>query len=308
MFKNERHIVEEKPSSNKRANTDTDSKGMPFSAYGSRHSPTLSDIENNSLKAEGMRLARKGDFKEALATWQELLELYPHDSSVHELCAQALLELNEPWQAIHAAQRAAHAEPDNVDAYVTLGRAQLNIGDKRLAAKTLVTAMNLDRSNSSNQTDMHQAREYLRNPLDPCQTEENFNFTGPPESKNKRIAINSCTLSRDRLAHERLFGAKHDNKHHKSNNDKSNGWTDECRQEKICDHELEDDEYVKKVGKTQNGLYKYDSQSNNIVNQYKNQQCMSKRQELVTRSQRGLRGAHMFNLNEQVENVRIQES
>mmetsp|Transcript_39197 Transcript_39197/g.54421 ORF Transcript_39197/g.54421 Transcript_39197/m.54421 type:complete len:311 (-) Transcript_39197:258-1190(-) len=303
MFKSKRKMNEETCTPDRNIEADFGFTDDKISKSDSDPRSTLRSNQIKSFKAEGIILAEKGKFKEALAKWQHLLEYNPVDSSVHELCAQALLELNEPWQAIHAAQRAARSEPNNVDAYVTLGRAQLHLGDKRLAAKSLVTAMNLDRTHSPDHTDMHQARKYLHDPNDPCQVE--VNLANVPNSKNMRISTGSHTSSRNRLAYDRLFNVDTDSKHQKSNDYKSSEWPEkECRQDEQRSYEWSGSKKVTEQGE---GSNKSEWDANNGKQEMKPCGDTKYNDEPMKKNQREFRGPLMFNLNEQVEKVCIEE-
>ncbi|KAG9160324.1 hypothetical protein Leryth_022653 [Lithospermum erythrorhizon] len=105
------------------------------------------------FEEQGNKLAEDGEFQEALVKWEAALNLRPERAVLHEQKAQVLLELGEAWKALCAATRATllfhfcivfytKFQLDNlhnhypvaittlwVEAWITLGRAQLNFGE-----------------------------------------------------------------------------------------------------------------------------------------------------------------------------------
>jgi len=55
--------------------------------------------------------------------------LAPDNAILHEQKAQVLLEVGDAWHALTAATRATELDPLWPEAWVTLGRAQLNFGE-----------------------------------------------------------------------------------------------------------------------------------------------------------------------------------
>uniref|UniRef100_A0A2P2LF63 Uncharacterized protein n=1 Tax=Rhizophora mucronata TaxID=61149 RepID=A0A2P2LF63_RHIMU len=82
-----------------------------------------------SFQSQGNKLAEDGKYREALGKWEAALNLMPESVVVHEQKAQVLLELGDAWGALKAATRATALEPSWAEAWVTLGRAQLNFGE-----------------------------------------------------------------------------------------------------------------------------------------------------------------------------------
>lgn len=81
------------------------------------------------MKVEGSQRAEHGHWDIALSLWNRALALTPEDGILHELRSQALYELEEAWDAVQAATRAAELLPRSADVLVTLARAQLNLGE-----------------------------------------------------------------------------------------------------------------------------------------------------------------------------------
>ncbi|XP_016553829.1 tetratricopeptide repeat protein 33 isoform X2 [Capsicum annuum] len=94
-----------------------------------------------SFQEQGNKLAEEGKYREALGKWESALLLMPDRAILHEQKAQILLELGETWKALKAATRATELEPSWDEAWVTLGRAQLNYGEPDSAIESLDRAL-----------------------------------------------------------------------------------------------------------------------------------------------------------------------
>ncbi|XP_060198365.1 uncharacterized protein LOC132627187 [Lycium barbarum] len=94
-----------------------------------------------SFQQLGNKLAEEGKYSEALGKWESALLLMPDRAILHEQKAQILLELGETWKALKAATRATELEPSWGEAWVTLGRAQLNYGEPDSAIESLDRAL-----------------------------------------------------------------------------------------------------------------------------------------------------------------------
>lgn len=90
---------------------------------------------------QGNKLAGDGKFSEALGKWEAALTLMPERAVLHEQKAQVLLELGEAWSALKAATRATELEPTWAEAWITLGRAQLNFGEPDSAIESFDRAL-----------------------------------------------------------------------------------------------------------------------------------------------------------------------
>ena len=98
-----------------------------------------------ALRSEGNALAERGEFTRALNRWDSALRLVPHagapgasaavvmlTATLHELRAQALMAVDEgreTFRAVQSAHEATRLAPSWADAWLTLGRAQLNLGE-----------------------------------------------------------------------------------------------------------------------------------------------------------------------------------
>ncbi|XP_022141714.1 tetratricopeptide repeat protein 33 isoform X1 [Momordica charantia] len=94
-----------------------------------------------SFQAQGDRLAEDGKFREALGKWENALTLMPGNAVLHEQKAQVLLEVGEAWGALKAASRATDLDPSWAEAWITLGRAQLNFGEPDSAIESFDRAL-----------------------------------------------------------------------------------------------------------------------------------------------------------------------
>ncbi|XP_020236135.1 tetratricopeptide repeat protein 33 [Cajanus cajan] len=97
----------------------------------------------NEFRAQGDKLAMDGKYREALGKWEAALALTPDVPVLHEQKAQVLLEIGDAWNAVKAATRATELEPSWAEAWVTLGRAQLNFGEPDNAIESFDRALAL---------------------------------------------------------------------------------------------------------------------------------------------------------------------
>ncbi|KAM7518800.1 hypothetical protein LguiB_017762 [Lonicera macranthoides] len=94
-----------------------------------------------SFRNQGNKLAEDGKYREALGKWEAALTLMPDRAVLHEQKAQVLLEIGDAWSALKAATRATELEPSWSEAWVTLGRAQLNFGEPDSAIESFDRAL-----------------------------------------------------------------------------------------------------------------------------------------------------------------------
>ncbi|XP_021284483.1 tetratricopeptide repeat protein 33 isoform X1 [Herrania umbratica] len=94
-----------------------------------------------SFHAQGNMLAEDGKYREALGKWEAALNLMPENAVLHEQKAQILLEIGDAWSALKAATRATQLEPSWAEAWITLGRAQLNFGEPDSAIESFDRAL-----------------------------------------------------------------------------------------------------------------------------------------------------------------------
>ncbi|KAJ9560321.1 hypothetical protein OSB04_005481 [Centaurea solstitialis] len=94
-----------------------------------------------SFQDQGNKLAEVGKYREALGKWESAITLTPDRATLHEEKAQVLLEIGETWKSLMAATRATQLEPSWAEAWVTLGRAQLNYGEPDSAIESFDRAL-----------------------------------------------------------------------------------------------------------------------------------------------------------------------
>jgi len=96
--------------------------------------------DEGGLKTRGEKLAEQGQLEQALSCWSAALALNPQDFEIYEMQAQVLLELKEDFKAIKAAEKCVLLAPNFVYGYLTLGRAQINLGELEMALETFKKA------------------------------------------------------------------------------------------------------------------------------------------------------------------------
>ncbi|KAK3158179.1 hypothetical protein QOZ80_2AG0133860 [Eleusine coracana subsp. coracana] len=110
--------------------SDSDEAGKEERAEKNPNSPGTEPADiTGSLQRQGNKLAEEGKFHEALGKWETALTLTPDNTILHEQKAQVLLEVGDAWRALTSASRATKLDPLWPEAWVTLGRAQLNFGE-----------------------------------------------------------------------------------------------------------------------------------------------------------------------------------
>ncbi|KAK9167289.1 hypothetical protein Scep_002480 [Stephania cephalantha] len=128
----------------------------------SSSSPPQSDelrLFADSFQSQGTKFAEEGRFQEALGKWEAALTIMPERAILHEQKAQVLLEIGDTWNALKAATRATELEPTWAEAWITLGRAQLNFGEPDAAIesfdRTLVIKPDCEEVKDDRQTALH---------------------------------------------------------------------------------------------------------------------------------------------------------
>uniref|UniRef100_A0A7N0TPL6 Tetratricopeptide repeat protein 33 n=1 Tax=Kalanchoe fedtschenkoi TaxID=63787 RepID=A0A7N0TPL6_KALFE len=96
---------------------------------------------SDDFQAQGNKLAEDGKYYEALAKWETALNLTPEKAILHEQKAQVLLEIGDAWKALKAATRATELDPSWAEAWITLGRTQLNFGEPDNAIQSFNRAL-----------------------------------------------------------------------------------------------------------------------------------------------------------------------
>ncbi|CAF97109.1 unnamed protein product [Tetraodon nigroviridis] len=99
--------------------------------------------QSRRLKEEGSQLAEQGRHWEAIRKWEEAIHLTPDNPVLYEMKSQVLSMLQEVFPAVEAAEMAVKLDPLWWEAWQTLGRAQLNLGEVDLAARSFQVAVHL---------------------------------------------------------------------------------------------------------------------------------------------------------------------
>ncbi|KAH0684764.1 hypothetical protein KY289_022516 [Solanum tuberosum] len=126
------------------------------------------DDDNDTIKLvescqqQGNKLVEEGKYREALGKWESALLLMPDRAILHEQKAQILLELGETWKALQAATRATELEPSWGEAWVTLGRAQLNYGEPDSAIESLDRALAIKPDSAEARNDRQAALHHIQ--------------------------------------------------------------------------------------------------------------------------------------------------
>jgi len=96
------------------------------------------------LRREGATLAEAERHWEAIQKWDEALLFTPADHRLHEMKAQVYMSLCEVYPAVVSARRAVALNPNWWIAHQTLGRANLGIGEVKLALGCFSRALHLN--------------------------------------------------------------------------------------------------------------------------------------------------------------------
>ncbi|XP_030048044.1 tetratricopeptide repeat protein 33 [Microcaecilia unicolor] len=105
-------------------------------------------IKSKRLKDEGTCLAENGRYWEAIHKWDEALHLTPEDATLYEMKSQVLISLQEVFPAVQTAELAVQRDPHYWEAWQTLGRAQLGLGEITLAIRSFQVALHICPMNS----------------------------------------------------------------------------------------------------------------------------------------------------------------
>jgi tetratricopeptide (TPR) repeat protein len=92
----------------------------------------------------GLTYAERGQFQEALASYQEALKLDARDMIAKHEMATVLMDMGRPKDAIPMLREVVKAEPDNLDAWVDLGNCYATKGIYSESEKALDKALELD--------------------------------------------------------------------------------------------------------------------------------------------------------------------
>jgi tetratricopeptide (TPR) repeat protein len=130
-------------------------------------------ISSEAAKDKGNMLASGGDFSGALTAFDTAIRLLQADpfkeaeaearahreAALHESRAQALLALERDWDAVCAAKRATEMHPAWPEAWVTQGRAQMNLGEPALAVVSFTAALGRDGGHAEAEAELARAIE-----------------------------------------------------------------------------------------------------------------------------------------------------
>ncbi|KAJ8464341.1 hypothetical protein OPV22_026893 [Ensete ventricosum] len=116
----------------------------------------------DSFRCQGNQLAEDGKYHEALGKWEAALTLEPKDAVLHEQKAQVLLELGDSWNALKAATQATELQPSWFEAWLTLGRAQLNFGEPDSAIQSFDRALKIKPDHEDAQADRDTAHRLVK--------------------------------------------------------------------------------------------------------------------------------------------------
>lgn len=147
------------------------------------------------LQDEGCILAENERYWEALKKWDEAIQMDLNDEKLYEMKAQVLLELNELFPAISAAEQAVKLNPCWWLAHQTLGRAQLGVGEVHMALKCFSKAFHIQPSDEQLQEDITWANSLLQKSSELGHEEK----TRQPETEHE-LSIHEVTNLIDRRA------------------------------------------------------------------------------------------------------------
>ncbi len=136
----------------------------PVAAF-SDEAEAATDVEvtSETLQAAGEAFAAAGELTKALTRFDGALRLLPpgmstvREATLHEHRSQILLSLDRSFDAISAAEQAILLLPAWAAAWLSLGRAQLNLGEAAMATKSLARCLELDPSCAESHDDLDRA-------------------------------------------------------------------------------------------------------------------------------------------------------
>ncbi|KAM7368773.1 hypothetical protein PAMP_013080 [Pampus punctatissimus] len=150
--------------------------------------------KSKRLKDEGALMAEEGRRWEAIKKWDEAIQLSPDDPLLYEMKSQVLTILQEVFPAVKAAEMAVKLRPLWWEAWQTLGRAQLNLGEVDLAVRSfqvaihlcpsertlwqedLVWASRLQKQHLATKEKIHQEEETKKRILNAPELEQDYDF------------------------------------------------------------------------------------------------------------------------------------
>ncbi|XP_025028317.1 tetratricopeptide repeat protein 33 isoform X2 [Python bivittatus] len=99
--------------------------------------------ESWKFKNKTVSTCSKMRYREAVHKWDEALQLTPEDATLYEMKSQVLMSLHEMFPAVQAAEMAVQRDPHSWEAWQTLGRAQLGLGEITLAIRSFQIALHI---------------------------------------------------------------------------------------------------------------------------------------------------------------------
>lgn len=178
---------------------------LPFDQQDQEHGLSGTELEKNddnnehqepfdakqlalSFEAQGNNLAEDGKFREALGKWEAALNLRPENAVLHEQKAQVLLELGDAWNALKAATRATELEQSWAEAWITLGRAQLNFGEPDKAIESFDRALAI-------KPDSEEARDDRQTALHLVKRRKQLHLSGLSNDANRFVVGDKTEVS-----------------------------------------------------------------------------------------------------------------
>ncbi|KAI6690992.1 hypothetical protein NL676_027820 [Syzygium grande] len=155
------------------------SKAAALDEDGPSSSPDHQQLAR-SFQSQGDKLAEEGKYREALGKWETALTLIPENAVLHEQKAQVLLEIGDAWGALKAAIRATELDPSWAEAWITLGRAQLNFGEPDSAIASFDRALSL-------KPDCEEAQDDRRTALHLVKKRKQLHLSGVSTTKNRFV-------------------------------------------------------------------------------------------------------------------------
>ncbi|XP_072024049.1 tetratricopeptide repeat protein 33-like [Amphiura filiformis] len=156
------------------------------------------------LKDEGTVLAEAERYWEAIKKWDEALQLTPQDDTLLEMKAQVLMILHEVFPAVQTAEKAVEANPQWWVTYQTLARAQMGLGEIKMAIRNFCKAIHIKPDESDLWEDdlkwavsLRQS-EKQKNARTLCKTQETESITGSSVSSSISPSLSSNSCSKDR--------------------------------------------------------------------------------------------------------------
>ncbi|CAN1239826.1 Tetratricopeptide repeat protein 33 [Linum grandiflorum] len=142
-------------------------------------SSNSNDYHDDSVNADGQKqtdagepsdsdssrvnwFSKEGRYREALGKWEAALTLMPENAVLHEQKAQVLLEIGDTWSGLKAATRMSYSFLTSIEAWVTLGRAQLNFGEPDDAIESFDKALAIQPDSKEAQADRRTASQLVK--------------------------------------------------------------------------------------------------------------------------------------------------